>query len=108
MTVIVSGYDAELPITLKKDKATFAINTSATVKASLISVDRNTVFIAPVACGHTANGADWANSLVIVKFPKASTSALTDFGTALIEIHVDDSITLPWFVSIDIEKGTIS
>jgi len=108
MSEIVSGYDAELPIELTKDKTTFAIDIASIVKASLISADRATVLIAPVTCDHTAAGADWAVSLVVVEFPRTSTALLTDYAPALIEIQVDDGKKTPFFTSVDIEKGTIS
>jgi len=107
MSVIVTGDDVALPITLKKDNAVFAIDAGATVKASLISADRTAVLIAPVTCSNVAIGTDWPNSLVVVEFSSAETSAITTAGTALIEIQVDDGGKNTWFVSVDIEIGTI-
>jgi len=107
MSVIVTGDDVALPTTLKKDGVTFNIDAGATVKASLISVDRAAVYIAPVTLNNAATGADWSNSLLIIEFPSASTELITDYQPALIEIQVDDGGKLTWFVSVDIEKGTI-
>ena len=108
MSVIVTGYDVALPVTLKKDGSTFAIDAGATIKASLISVDRNTVLIAPVTLNNSEQGTDLASSLIIVKFLSAATSLITTYEPAHIEIQVDDAGKTPWFVSVDIEKGTIS
>jgi len=110
MSVIVTGDDVALPVTLKKDGATFTIDPGATVQASIISVDRSVALIPAVTCSNAATGADWANSLLIVAFTSTETAAILDanLGAALLEIQVDDSGKLTWFVSIDIVKGTIA
>lgn len=108
MSVIVTGYDVVFPTTLRKDGKTFAIDAGASIKASLISIDRSTVLIAPVTLNNAEQGTDLANSLIIIKFPSSSTSVITSYDPAHIEIQVDDAGKTPWFVSVDIEKGTIS
>ena len=108
MTQIVTGDDVALPVTLKKDGAVFAIDAGATVQAALVSLDRSTVLAGPVTCSNVATGADWANSLVMVEFNSATSGAITAYGKALLEIQVNDSGKLTWFVTVDIEKGTIA
>ena len=108
MTQIVTGDDVALPVTLKKDGAVFAIDAGATVQAALVSLDRSTVLAGPVTCSNVATGADWPNSLVIVPFDSTTTSSITATGKALLEIQVNDSGKLTWFVTVDIEKGTIA
>lgn len=110
MSVIVTGDDVALPVTLKKDAATFSIDAGATVQASLVSIDRSTTIVSAVTCSNVATGADWPNSLVVVEFSSAQTTAIldADLGFALLEIQVDDGGKLTWFVSIEIEKGTIA
>ena len=108
MSVIVTGDDVALPVTLKKDNSTFSIDAGATVQAALVSLDRSTVLAGPVTCSNVATGADWVNSLVIVEINSTLTGAITSYGGALLEIQVDDNGKLTWFVSVDIEKGTIA
>ena len=108
MSVIVSGDDVALPTTLRKDGKTFAINPTATIKASLISEDRETILISPVDVLEATGGSDWSNSLIVVAFPSASTLGLTPTAEATIEVQVDDGGKLTWFTSIEISKGTIS
>lgn len=107
---IVTGDDVDIPVTLTKGsaKATFTIDPGATVKAALVSLDRQTVLIPAVTCLVSAPGADWANSLVIVPFTSAETLAVTDYAPAYLEIQVDDGGKLTWFDRIDIIKGSIA
>jgi len=108
MAIIVTGDDPALPVTLKKSKAVFAIAPTATVQASVVSVDKLTTLIPPITCDNAATGADWANSLVMVEFTSAQTAAISATGEALLEIQVDDGGKLTWFVLITIETGTIA
>lgn len=108
MSVIVTGDDVALPVTLKKDGVTFSINAGATVQASLVSIDRSSVLAGPVVCSNVAVGADWDNSLVIVAFSSEETASIIDYGSASLEIQVDDGGKLTWFVSVTIEKDTIA
>jgi len=108
MSVIVTGDDVTLPVSLKKDNTAFSINTAAVVKAALISEDRARTLINPVVCASTTVGADWANSLVVVVFSSADTALITEYGSALLEIQVNDNGKTTWFVTLSIEKGTIS
>lgn len=107
---IVTGDDVELPVTLTKGKikAVFNIDAGATVKASLVSLDRSTILIPAVTCDVNALGADWANSLIIVPFTSAETGAIAVFDPALLEIQVDDNGKLTWFDEVEIFKGSIS
>jgi hypothetical protein len=104
---IVTGDDVAISCTLKKNGATFTIDPGATVEASLIQTDHETVLLAPVAQSNGAAGADWANSLVVVEF----TSSQTDIaftGSALLEIQVDDSGKTTFFAGITMVAGTIA
>lgn len=104
---ITTGDDVAIGITLKKDGAIFAINTSADVKAALISQNKRETHINAVSVSNAAPGSDWDKSLVVVEFNSASTSAIPP-GDALIELQVDDNGKLTWFVTVSIEKGTIA
>lgn len=108
MTVLVAGDDMVLAVALKKDGAAFAIAAGATVKAALISQDRKRLLCGPVTCSNDAFGADWPNSLVMVLFPSAATSAITEFKPALLEIEVHDGGKLTWFADVKIVNGKIT
>ena len=107
---IITGDDATLSVTLKKNKATFAIPVLSTVTAVIISRDRSTQLSAEVDCPEAATGADWLNSLIIVSFTGAQTAILSP-GNAILEVQVEDSDTTKktsWFGTVKIEKGTIA
>ena len=108
MSVIVTGDDVALPVTLKKDGATFSIDAGATVQASIVLPDGSVTLVSAVTCSNAATGADWDNSLVVVEFSSAETGAVTDYVPAKVEIQVDDSGKLTWFVGVVIEKGSIA
>ena len=107
MGILVTGDDINIEQTLTKNGSTFVIDSGATVQASLITRDRGTVLVAPVAVLEAATGSSWANSKVIIIFPEAATASLTTFGPILLEIQVDDGGKLTWFVKLELSKGTI-
>jgi len=108
MSIIVTGDDVALPVTLKKDGAAFVIDPGAVVKAALVDTDRQTILAGPVTCANNAVGANWAQSLVVVAMSSAVTGAITAYDSALLEIQVDDGGKLTWFVSVSIVKGSIA
>ena len=104
---IVTGDDVALSVTLKKDNATFTITPTAEVKAALVSTDRTKVLANEVAQSSAAEGADWANSLVVVEFSATETATVTNTGRALLEIQVDDGGKRTWFIAVLIVQGNI-
>jgi len=105
---LVTGDDIALPVTLKKKGLTFTINPAATVKARLVSADREAVFTAEIAQSTATSGNDLANSLIVIIFAAADTADITHQGTALLEIQVDDGGKQTWFVSVRIVRGQIA
>ena len=106
--IIVTGDNISLPVTLKKNGATFVIDAAATVKAMIVSRDHRESLTAAVAQVSTAAGADWPNSLVVVEFAPADTSGIAFQGEALIEIEVTEGIKKTWFVTVEIVRGNIA
>lgn len=104
---LVKGDDVSLSVTLKKNNATFIIPVTATVEASIVKSDHETVLLAPIEQSESAPGADWANSLVIVAFTSAQTSTIAQTGEVLLEIQVDDNGKTTFFAVINIVSGTI-
>lgn len=109
---IVTGDNVALSVTLKKNNATFVIDSGATVKASLVSFNHSTSYTLEITQSAAATGADWANSLVIVEFAPGDTSAITYQGKAYLEIQVDDTVQtsgkLTFFAEVVIVTGTIT
>jgi hypothetical protein len=107
MRGLVSGDDIVIEQTLTKNNSTFAIDSGATVKASLISRDKQTIIVAPVSVLEATTGSDWANSKIIILFDSTDTDTATDFGPVYLEIQVDDGGKLTWFVKAELVQGTI-
>lgn len=103
----VTGDDIVVPVTLKKDGVVFAINTSAVVKAALVRTSHENKLCNEVTQSNATVGANWATSLVVISIPSANTINLDFQGAALLEIQVDDSGKLTWFVPVNIVKGVI-
>lgn len=108
MAILITGDDIVIEQTLTKNNATFTIDPGATVKASLISRDKETILVAPVTVLEATTGSDWPNSKIIILFAEADTLSLTDFGPIFLEIQVDDGGKLTWFVKTELAQGTIA
>lgn len=86
--LIVTGDDANLFLTLKKDDAVFNIDAGDVVEAALVSTDHKTLLMAAVAQSSATAGADWANSLIAIKFTQVQTAAITSTGNVLVAVQV--------------------
>ena len=69
---IVTGDHARLPVRLRKAGATFDAS-AATIVAAIVTENHSDKLSGDVTQDSGANGADWANSLIIVEFPPAET-----------------------------------
>jgi len=99
---LVTGDDINLPVQLLCDGEPFTISASATVRASIIS--RTGQVVGPVTL-HQWPGSDWANSLVIVRFPRALSLTMA-IGAAELQVKVDDGIEETWvFEPIYVKRG---
>lgn len=107
MSVIVLGDDSEVPVTLKKNKATFSIDAGAVIKAAVVNTDRDTVIAGPVTVNNNATGSDLANSLIVVEFTEEETGAITVEGDALLEIQVLDGKKKTWWPEVFLVRGLI-
>jgi hypothetical protein len=120
---LTTGDDSIIPVQLSKGGSPFVINGTATIQASVVTSDKETILIAatPVLEDVGSLGTDdWLNSLIEVRFTQAQTEALNgtsidnlDSKTVELEIEVDESATtglgkLTWFVKIKLIKGTIN
>ncbi|MEJ1402632.1 MAG: hypothetical protein RPU73_01950 [Candidatus Sedimenticola sp. (ex Thyasira tokunagai)] len=108
--LIVTGDGKNLPVTLKKNGATFTIDPAAVVKAAVVSTDHSAALSSTVTCDNAASGADWANSLVVVPLSAEVTGAITIIGDVLLEIQVTPPGGDPetWFVTGEIVQGHVS
>ena len=110
MAIITTGDRAKIPVTLKRDGATFVIGGSAVIKAVLTDLDRTTVISGEVTISNVATGTDLANSKIIVEFTKAETAAITQTGDAYLEVQVDETGDDPetWTDEVLVRKGNIA
>ena len=104
---LVAGDDDSISIQLTRDGATFSIDTGATVKAAITSLDRQTVLAGPVTCLSNATGADWSTGLVVAPFASADTGSMTTFGSLRLEVEVDDSGKQTYSDGITVISGAI-
>lgn len=111
---IVTGDVNIIGVTLKKKtngvSSTFSIPTGSAVKVQLVSKDRRIVYMsAAVDQSSDTSGADWANSLVIIKLPTDSTKNIIYQGDAWLQIQVTiNSEPKSWFLPVAVIKGNIS
>ncbi|MCK4706603.1 MAG: hypothetical protein KAT90_14080, partial [Gammaproteobacteria bacterium] len=86
--LIVTGDNARLFLTITIDDATFNIDAGDTVEAALVSVDHEELLMAAVPQSFSTTGADWANSLIAIKFTAAQTTDITSTGNVLVAVQV--------------------
>ena len=112
MSIITTGDDAAIPVQLKKKvsgkKVSFNIDAGATIKAVLVSLDRETILSGVVTLNNAATGTDLSTSLVVVEFTEVETTAITATGEALLEVQVNDGGKLTWTADITVVKGNIA
>ena len=111
MATIVIGDDIALAITLKKNNATFDIDSTSTVTVQFIDKDTDlSMLTSDVDVPEANQGSDWPNSVIVIEVPSATSLGLEE-GEALIEIQVDDDVNTTgkttWFADITIEGHTI-
>lgn len=108
---ITTGDDASLSIALKYNDSPFVVDSGATVKASLTTLDR-VKLTADISCSNTTDGADWSNGVIIVEVPSAETGSMTvpESGRVLVEMQVEQDGKKRTFWSkttIRVYEGTI-
>jgi len=112
MSIITTGDDVAIPVQLYRKiagvRSTFVIDMSATIKAVLTNLDRQTLVSAEVTLDNSATGADLATSLIVVEFTEAQSTAITELGECLIEIQVDDGGKDTWTVDALVRQGNIA
>ena len=118
MAKFVTGDSKPYSVVLKVNDLPIVngIPVDTTIKAQIVTIDRKKVLTTePITITSAAPGSDWVNSVVVVKFPRASTKdiAITSkegFMDAYIEIQAtftagqDD---WSWFVPIELYKGNL-
>lgn len=104
---IVIGDDVPLSVTLKRNKVTFNIPGTATIKGVVTSMDHKYAYTTVLTAAEGATGADWANSLVVFDISSTETGVMTYTGMALIEVQVDDDGKSTFFAEVEVLQGTI-
>jgi hypothetical protein len=114
---VVTGDDVAIVATLKVVDATgtetlLDMSTALGVDANLVTKDHTSKFMATDTVQnllHPSN--DLANGKIVIEFPSATTAAITEYGTALLEVEVTDSggNERTWFLSgIKIIQGQVA
>jgi len=112
MSTIITGDDSSLIVELKKKvdniNQKFVINPDAIIKAVIINIDKSGLLTDVITIDKTMPGTDLNNSTIVIQFTEQQTGQITITGKAFLEIQVNDSGKLTWFVPITIGKGNIS
>ena len=90
---VVTGDDISINVTITKKNASFAISDNAVVKAALIYATTGEKLTGDILQSKDTPGADFANSLVVVKIPSTETINIDKSGTVNVEIQVDEALT---------------
>lgn len=106
-----TGDDWAITTTLKKDGSAYNVS-GATISAAVVSLNRKEPIqaIAATAQSSGTTGANWANGVVVSKFPASATALVTTYGTLYLEIQVTlggEKETWPR-LPITVNKGFIS
>lgn len=113
---ITLGDSRPYTVNLTINGEAFAIpSTTSTVQAAIVAADKKTALTAaPLSLSSSAPGADWDQSKVVVKFPRAATATITTVGKAFLEVQVtfnasDESAAddWTWHIPITLGGGTI-
>lgn len=104
-------------VQLTIDGDPFVISVLSIVTAQIVDKAKNRALTSePVVCLSTHEGADWATSLVAIKFPRISTAAIRIPSgkklSAFLEIQIttseaDDAEDITFYIPIEIEKGNL-
>jgi hypothetical protein len=86
---LLTGDDWALQCTFTENGAPLDLSGAADISAAIIAQDGTTQIDATVQ-SPTAQGADWANGIVVVSFTAAQTAAMTTLGHHLLEVQVTD------------------
>ena len=105
---LVVGDDASFALTLLKDGTTFSIDPGASVQAALVSYDHSRLLMSGVSQSYIDPLSDWDNSIVNVRLEADDTAAITETGSAFVELQVNDGGKLSWFFPVYIFAGHIS
>lgn len=103
--------DWVVSVTLERDGVAADVSAATSIDAAITDTnDANASIIVPqVSASAVEAGADWANGVVVLVFPAASTG-ITHYGAAYVEVQVTNGgrkQTWPR-VKVQVRKGTIA
>ncbi len=84
--VITRGDDIRIATTLKENGVAIDVSAATTITAAIVSTDGATQYAEAVQASGEV-GADWANGIVVVVIPAASTTLLPG-ATVTLEVQV--------------------
>ena len=105
---IITGDDNYIKVTLTKSGSTFNIGQGSVIKASIIDKNHQKILAGPITMSRLEAGADWANSLVVIRIPAKSMLLTQSSSQAILEIKVNDAnVKSTWFSNVNVVRGTI-
>jgi hypothetical protein len=110
MKHITTGYNEKFLLQLYSNGQVFDMSSATAVKCILVSKNRIVKYISlPLSILPDSVGADFANSLLVIKIPGTATSDITHKGSAYLEIKIsysseEDIIRL---LPVYIDRGNI-
>lgn len=107
---VFTGDDWDISITLNKDGAAYDVSTATDISAAVVSDNgiAPTTIIAAATQSSVATGADWANGVVVVEIPNASTDVTPQNAYLEIQVTLGGKKTTWPRNNIVIKKGTIA
>jgi hypothetical protein len=111
MVDIIIGDSRPYAVNLTIAGEAFEIPDASTVKAALCTLDRSRALSEIVTLSSSATGADWAESKVVVQFPREAFAAATSAnyqGKALLEVQVTlANGDWTWHIQVNLVRGVI-
>ncbi len=114
MRTIVTGDDVTLQLTLYEvdsagTQTAVEISGGADVAAVITSPDGSSAWSGEVALDDDHDDSDWANGIVVVQIPAATTDAIERYGHAALQVMVDDGGRTTWlFPDLQIVQGQVA
>lgn len=107
--VLVTGDDFHVLVDLTENDLSYAVDSSAAVKACVVALDHKSAWCAVVAQSSAAVGADWPAGRVAVVLDASTTGAIVKAGLAQIEVQVHQGGgKASWFAGVRVVKGQIA
>ena len=107
---VFTADDWDISVTLNKDGVAFDVSTATNISAAIVTDNgiAPTTIISAVTLSAVATGADWANGVVVVEIPNASTDVTPQDAYLEIQVTIAAKKTTWPRNNLVIKKGTIA